>query len=159
MSKVLIVYDSETGNTEGMAKAIEEGVNEAGLEADLRRVDDTSLDDLTAADAIVLGSPTHFCGMTGKMKVLIEKSIKIYPDKLQNKVGATFASSEDIAGGNETTLLSLIQAMLMHRMVIIGHQSGSFGAVSIGKPNKTCLEGCKEFGKRISNFVKNYPNI
>ena len=111
-------------------------------------------DDLTAADAIILGSPTHFCTMSVKMKGLIDKSIEIYPDKLRNKIGAAFTSSGAIAGGNESTLLSLIQAMLMHRMVIVGHQSGSFGAVSIGEPNKECLAQCKEFGKRIVYFLK-----
>jgi len=88
-----------------------------------------------------------------KVKNFIDKSIEIYPDKMQNKIGAAFTSSGDIAGGNETALLSLIQAMLMHRMVIVGHQSGSFGAVSIGEPDKECLASCKEFGKRIANFI------
>jgi NAD(P)H dehydrogenase (quinone) len=154
MSKAIVVYDSKTGNTEKMAKAIGEGIREAGLDVEVKRVDDTSLDDLVAADAIVLGSPTYFCSMSGKMKVLIDKSIEIYPDKLQDKVGAAFTSSGDIAGGNETTLLSLIQAMLMHRMLIVGHQSGSFGAVSIGEPDEECLAQCKQFGKRIASFVK-----
>ena len=154
MSKALVVYDSETGNTEKMANAISEGIQEAGHDVEAKHVDKTSLDDLMAADAIVLGSPTYFCTMSGKMKNLIDKSIEIYPDKLQNKIGAAFTSSGDIAGGNETALLSLIQAMLMHRMVIVGHQSGSFGAVSIGEPDKECLAGCKEFGKRIAYFIK-----
>ena len=154
MSKALVVYDSKTGNTEKMAKAISEGIKEAGHNVDAKHVDKTSLDDLMAADAIILGSPTHFCTMSGGMKALIDKSIEIYPDKLHNKIGAAFTSSDDIAGGNETTLLSLIQAMLMHRMVIVGHQSGSFGAVSIGEPNKECLAQCKEFGKRIVYFLK-----
>jgi len=154
MSKALVVYDSETGNTEKMANAISEGIKEAGHDVEAKHVDKTSLDDLMAADAIILGSPTYFCTMSGKMKNLIDKSIEIYPDKLQNKIGAAFTSSGDIAGGNETALLSLIQAMLMHRMIIVGHQSGSFGAVSIGEPDKECLAGCKEFGKRIANFIK-----
>jgi len=154
LSKALVVYDSQTGNTEKMAKAISVGIKEAGHEVEVKHVDKTSLDDLIAADAIVLGSPTYFCTMSGKMKALIDKSIEIYPDKLQNKIGAAFTSSGDIAGGNETTLLSLIQAMLMHRMVIVGHQSGSFGAVSIGEPAKECLAKCKEFGQRIAYFIK-----
>jgi len=154
LSKALVVYDSETGNTEKMAKAISVGIKEAGHDVEVKHVDKTSLDDLIAADAIVLGSPTYFCTMSGKMKALIDKSIEIYPDKLQNKIGAAFTSSGDIAGGNETTLLSLIQAMLMHRMVIVGHQSGSFGAVSIGEPAKECLVKCKEFGQRIAYFIK-----
>jgi len=154
MPKTLVVYDSETGNTEKMAKAIGDGIREAGLDVQLKKVENTSLADLVAADALVLGSPTYFCTMSHKMKALIDESNKIYPDKLQNKIGAAFTSSEQIAGGNETTLLSLIQAMLMHRMVIVGHQSGSFGAVSIGEPDKECLAECKEFGKRVAHFAK-----
>jgi len=154
MPKVLIVYDSRTGNTALMAKAIGEGVKEAGLNVEVKKVEDTSLDDLMKADGIVMGTPTHFCTMSDKLKALIDKSIEIYPDKLQNKVGAAFTSSGEIAGGNETTLLSIVQAMFMHRMVVVGHQSGSFGAVSVGKPDKNCLSDCRQFGKRISSFTK-----
>ena len=153
MSSALVVYDSETSNTEKMAKAISEGIKEAGHNVETKHIDKTSLDDLVGVDAVILGSPTYFCSMSGKVKNFIDKSIAIYPDKLQNKIGAAFTSSGDIAGGNETALLSLIQAMLMHRMVIVGHQSGSFGAVSIGEPDKECLTNCKEFGKRIANFI------
>lgn len=154
MPKALVVYDSKTGNTEKMARAIGDGIKEAGLDAEVKSVDNTGLDDLIAADAIVLGSPTCFCTMSGKMKALIDKSIEIYPDKLQDKIGAAFTSSGSIDGGNETTLLSLIQAMLMHRMVIVGHQSGSFGAVSIEAPDEKCIAGCRQFGKRIASLVK-----
>ena len=154
MSKALVVYDSATGNTEKMAKAIGDGLWEAGLIVAVQKVENTTLDDLASAEAIVLGSPTYFCTMSSKMKALIDKSIKIYPEKLQNKVGAAFTSSDEVAGGNETTLLSLIQAMLMHRMVVVGHQSGSFGAVSIGTPDEDCISGCRLFGKRIASFIK-----
>lgn len=154
MSKALVVYDSKTGNTEKMARAISDGIKETGLDAEVKNVNNTSLDDLIAADAIVLGSPTYFCTMSDKMKAFIDKSIEIYPDKLRDKIGAVFTSSGDVAGGNETTLLSLIQAMLMHRMVIVGHQSGSFGAVSVGAPDEKCIAECRQFGKRIASFVK-----
>jgi len=156
MTKALVVYDSATGNTEKMAKAIGDGLWEAGLIVAVQKVDNTTLDDLASAEAIVLGSPTYFCTMSGKMKALIDKSIKIYEPgrKLQDKIGAAFTSSDEVAGGNETTLLSLIQAMLMHKMVIVGHQSGSFGAVSVGTPDKNCITQCQLFGKRIAGFVK-----
>ncbi len=162
MPKALVVYDSKTGNTEKMARAISEGIKEAGLDVEVKKVDDASLDDLIAADAIVLGSPTYFGTMSGKMKVFIDKSDDII-GKLQDKIGAAFTSSAGIAGGNETTLVSLIQAMLMHRMVIIGHQrgsyvigysSGSYGAVSIKAPDEECITGCRQFGKRIGSLVK-----
>ena len=154
MPKALVVYDSVTGNTEKMATAIGDGIRETGLDVEVKKVTATTLDDLVSAEAIVLGSPTYFCNMTGRMKAFIDNSIKIFPDKLHNKIGAAFTSSESITGGNETTLLALIQAMLMHTMVIVGHQSGSFGAVSIETPDEKCITECRLFGKRIASFVK-----
>ena len=153
MSRLLVVYDSKTGNTEMMARGVGEGARETGLEVEVKRVEETELADLVGADGIVLGSPTRFCTMSDKMKALIDKSIGIYPGKLQNKVGAAFTSAGAVGGGGETTLLSLIQAMLMHRMIIVGHQSGSFGAISIGKPNDRCLADCREFGRRIARLT------
>jgi len=154
MPKALVVYDSATGNTEKMARAIGDGIREAGLDVKVKQVKDTTLADLISAEVIVLGSPTYFCTMSGNMKAFIDKSIQIYPDKLKDKIGAVFTSSDEVAGGNETTLLSLIQAMLMHRMVIIGHQTGSFGAVSIGIPDEKCITECRVFGERIASFAK-----
>jgi len=50
VSKALVVYDSETGNTEKMAKAISEGIKEAGHNVETKHVDKTSLDDLVLAE-------------------------------------------------------------------------------------------------------------
>ncbi len=163
MSKVLVVYDSRTGNTEKMAVAISEGVKEVGLDVEVKHVDNTDLDDLTAADAIVIGSPTYFGNMSARMKAFIDRTVKIYPHKLENKIGAAFTASGGVTDGSETALFSLIQAMLMHRMLIVGyqtgahvvgHHAGSYGAVSIGKPDDECLAGCRQFGKRIAGLVK-----
>ena len=44
--KVLIVYDSKSGNTETMANAVSEGVEEEGIDVEVKRVDEASIDDL-----------------------------------------------------------------------------------------------------------------
>ena len=155
MPKALVVYDSEKGNTEKVAKAIGEGIKEAGIDAEVKSVDNTSLDDLAAYDAIVLGSPTYFSNMTAKMKAFIDKSVELWPGepgKLKDKIGAAFTSCGSV--GCETALMSLLRALLWHGMVIVGHQSGSAGAVSLGAPNEECIAACKQFGKRITSFVK-----
>ena len=157
MAKALVVYDSVTGNTEKMAVAIGDGLREIGLDVEVKKVDTTKLDDLVAADAIVMGSPTYFSTMTAKMKTFIDKSIALWPNepgKLKNKIGAAFTSCAGAEGGNETTLLSLIRAMLWHGMVIAGHQSGACGAVSVEAPDEKCMLDCKEFGKRIGSLVQ-----
>jgi len=157
MAKALVVYDSTTGNTEKMAVAIGDGLREIGLDVEVKNVDTTKLDDLVAADAIVMGSPTYYSNMSAKMKRLLDKSITLgtgEPSKLKNKIGAAFTSCGEVEGGSETALLSLIIAMLWHAMVIVGHQSGACGALSVGAPDEKCMLNCKVFGKRIGNLAK-----
>ena len=57
MSKVLVVYFSQTGNTEAMAKAVAEGVEATGKEAQLVEAESASAADLEAAKVFALGSP------------------------------------------------------------------------------------------------------
>ena len=156
MVRILVVYDSRTGNTKAMAESVFEGVKKTGVDAELKRVEETSLKDLEEADGIILGSPTHFGTMSEKMKELINRSVEIR-GKLEDKVGACFTSSAHYAGGNETTLISFIQAMLIHGMIVVGDPmkvGGHYGVVSIGKPDEKNLEACKELGKRVVELVK-----
>ncbi len=153
MPRGLVVYDSKTGNTEKMAMAISQGMERGGLEVKVKRVEDTSLSDLTDADAIVLGSPTYFGDMSGNMKQFVDKSIELYRvNKLKDKVGAVFTSYE--GDGDYTTLLSLIVALLFHRMIIVGHQRGKPGAISFEEPDDKCVADCQAFGERIADFTK-----
>ncbi len=156
MQKVLIVYDSRTGNTERMAMAVLEGVKQSGVNAETKRAGECTLDDLQEANGIILGSPTHFGTMSERMKKLIGESVKIR-GKLENKIGAAFTSSGGVSGGNETTLISLIQAMLIHGMIVIGdpmEATGHYGAVAIGGPDERALDVCKKLGKRVGELVK-----
>lgn len=156
MTRVLIVYHSKTGNTEKMAKAIEEGVNSSGVESILKRVEDASIDDLEGIDGLILGSPTYFGTMSAEMKKFIDESVK-KRKKLENKIGAAFASSNFVSGGNETTIMSLIQALLVHGMVVAGDPieggGGHFGVVSIKAPDEKTLENCRKFGRRIGELA------
>jgi NAD(P)H dehydrogenase (quinone) len=77
MPKVLVIYDSRTGNTEEMARAVADGAREVRAEAEVKKALDTSLGDLERADAIILGSPTHFGTMSENMKRLINDSVRI----------------------------------------------------------------------------------
>jgi NAD(P)H dehydrogenase (quinone) len=152
---VLVVYDSKSGNTERMAFAVAEGVREVeGVTADVKRVGQTGLEDLLDADGIIIGSPTYYGQMSAKLKALFDESVKIH-GKLEGKVGAAFTSSGGIATGAETTLLSILQAMLVHGMIIQGRSENKhYGAAAVGSPEKKELEYCKKLGKRVANLVK-----
>ncbi len=156
MPKVLIIYDSRTGNTEKMAKSIAVGVKASRVEAEIRKVDEVTLTELKNLDGLIVGSPTYFGSMTGKMKDFFDKSVKIR-GALEDKVGAAFTSSGSISGGNETTLLSIIQAMLIHGMLVAGdplETGGHYGTVAVGKPDRESLKLCKKLGTRVARLVK-----
>jgi NAD(P)H dehydrogenase (quinone) len=154
MTRILIVYDSKSGNTERMAHAVIEGARQVkNVDVDMKNVDQTSLDDLVCADGIVFGSPTYFGEMSGKLKTFIDESVKVY-GKLDGKVGAAFTSSGGTASGAETTLLSIIQAMLVHGMIVPGRSGDKhFGAAAVGSPQDNDLESCRDLGKRVAELA------
>ena len=154
VAKILIVYDSKTGNTQTMAKAVAKGAEKAGIiEAVVKKVEETANSDLLAADGIIMGSPTYFGQMSAKLKALIDTSISVH-GQLTGKVGGTFTSSGGTASGGETTLLSIVQAMLIHGMIVWGRADDKhYGLAVTGKPNKEDLAECEELGKRVAELV------
>jgi NAD(P)H dehydrogenase (quinone) len=155
MTKILVVYDSKTGNTEKMAFAVAQGAKQVKeVKTKIKKADKTNLKDLLDADGIIMGSPTYYGQMSAKLNALIDESVKIH-GKLEGKVGAAFTSSGGTATGAETTILSILQAMLVHGMIIQGRAHDKhYGIAAIGSPNKKELELCRELGKRAASLVK-----
>ena len=87
-----------------------------GLETDLKKVEDTRIEDLLNYDCLVFGSPTYYGSMAWPLKKLLDESVKFH-GKLRGKVGGAFASSANVGGGNETTVLDVLHALLIHGMV------------------------------------------
>lgn len=155
MVNILIVYDSRTGNTERAALLVAEGVRRVdGVNCMVKRVDETTLDDLLSADGIIIGSPTYYGGVSAKIKDLIDKSVKIH-GKLDGKVGAAFTTSGGTATGAETTLLSIIEALLIHGMIVKGDpEDKHYGLAIVGAPESDEDKNlCREFGFKFANLV------
>jgi NAD(P)H dehydrogenase (quinone) len=154
MAKALIVYYSRSGNTRKMAETIAEGVKKEEVAVDVRDVKDVTPDDLRAFDAIVVGSPTYYGSMAAEIKKLFDDSIRFH-GKLDGKIGAAFASSANIGGGNETTILDILNAMLIHGMIVQGDAKGDhYGPVAIGAPDERALKECLRAGARIARLAK-----
>ena len=152
--KVLIVYDSKSGNTEAMANAVSEGVEDEGIDVEVKRVDEASIDDLPMVDGVILGSPVYYGLPSAKMKQYIDESVK-YHGKLDGKVGGAFASAGGSHTGAETTIIALIEALFIHGMVIQGTSgSNHYGAASIGAPDEKDKKNCRKLGARVARLVK-----
>jgi len=159
MAKVLVVYDSKTGHTEKMAFAVAKGAKLIdGVTVAVKKVDETTLEDLLHTDGIIMGSPTYYGQMSAKLKALIDSSVKIH-GKLEGKVGAAFTSAGGTATGAETTLLSILQAMLVHGMIVQGQaEDKHYGATAVGSPRERELEHCRELGRRIATLITRLRN-
>jgi NAD(P)H dehydrogenase (quinone) len=155
MAKILVVYDSKTGNTEKMAFAVAEGAKQIkGVKVIVKRVEQASVEDFLGVDGIIMGSPTYYGQMSAKLKALIDESVKIH-GKLEGKVGAAFTSSGGTATGAETTLLSILQAMLVHGMIVQGRSDDKhYGAAAVDSPREKELKSCKKLGKRVAKLIK-----
>lgn len=155
MVNLLILYDSRTGNTEKAALLVAEGARMVrGVNCIVKRVDDVSLDDLKGAHGIIIGSPTYFGSMSAKVKALIDKSVEIYGD-LEGKIGAAFTTSGGTATGAETALLSIIEAFLIHGMIVQGDpRDKHYGLALVGAPeSEEDKRLCREFGRRVASLV------
>jgi NAD(P)H dehydrogenase (quinone) len=154
MTRMLICYYSRSGNTKKMAYLIQKGAMEEDVDVDTRDVKDVKVDDLLKYDAIVMGSPTYYGLPAAQIKELLDKSVK-HHGKLQDKVGGAFSSSANIGGGNETTVMAIIDALLIHGMVVCGDSKGDhYGPVSIEKPDKRVEEVCVRYGRRVAALTK-----
>ncbi len=153
MGKVLVIYYSQSGNTRKMAESVAEGVKKEGLEAALKDVKDVACAELLKYDGIIIGSPTYYGTMSYQIKKLLDDSVAFH-GKLDGKVGAAFSSSANLAGGNETTVLDILNAMLIHGMIIQGDPQGDhYGPVAIGSPDARATKECLRLGQKVAKLV------
>jgi len=156
--KILIVYDSRSGNTEKMAYAVMEGVKIAGVEVLLKNIDEASVDELMNVQGLIIGSPVYYGLPTAKIKAFIDDSVK-YHGKLDGMVGGAFASAGGIHTGAETTITAINEMLFIHGMIIQGSSGGShFGAASVGAPDDNVKETCRKLGERVAKLAKKINN-
>lgn len=143
MARLAIIYGTGFGNTGIMAKAIEEGARNAGIEVTIKKVEEATPSDVEKADAIAIGSPTYKgAGMPTVIKY-VESLAKL---PLKGKVGAAFGSygwSGEAAG--------VISKMLKgYGMEVIEPD------LRIKRmPEGEGVEVCRELGKLIAKRLKN----
>ncbi len=154
MAKAIVVYYSRSGNTKEMAKIIAQAMNDAGVHTGCKPVDAVKADDLPGYDAVVLGSPCYYGQMAAPLKQLIDDLVGRH-GQLNGKVGAAFSSSANSGGGSETTILGIIEAMLIAGMVIQGDPQGAhYGPLAIGRPDDKVKQQCIRCGQRLAELTQ-----
>ncbi len=142
MSKVLIIYHTQSGNTEKMAKAVYEGAVSAGAQVTMKKAFDTNADDFVNCDAVIIGSPNYFSYMAGAIKDVFDRTLFTLRGKVTGKPYATFGS---YGGGGDAALLTLNK---MCEGLELKKAADSVGAQR--EPSSEALEKCRALGAKMA---------
>ena len=94
--------------------------------------------------------------MASELKNIFDKYVGIR-ENMENKVGAAFSTSADQSGEKETTIISIIEAMLIYGMIIVGDPldaTGHYGLSCTGYPDKKTIENSRKLGNRVASLIK-----
>jgi len=121
------------------------------------------IESMEGADAVVIGSPVYFGGMSGKLKALFDRTLPLRRNgmKLSGKIGAALAVGGSRNGGQEYTISDIHHWMLIHEMTIIGDKkTAHFGGICTARgPGEVLkdtagMETVENTGQRIIELLK-----
>jgi NAD(P)H dehydrogenase (quinone) len=155
--QVLILYFSKGGNTRKLAEVIAQGVESVdGAKAVLKNTAEVTKDDFANSAGVIAGSPVYFGVMAADLKRVFDEFVSVRK-KMEDKVGAAFATSGDPTGGKETTMMSIIQCFLIYGMIVVGDPmdaTGHYGTACVGPPDVSAIENGRKLGKRVAQLCK-----
>ncbi|HKL59188.1 MAG TPA: flavodoxin [Sphaerochaeta sp.] len=140
MRNIAIVFYSGTGNTEAMAEAIAEGVNQAGAQAILIHAQAFSSAMLEEYDAIAFGCPAR--GVEELEEEFFEPMFSALEDTLKGKRVALFGSY----GWGEGEWMKEWQG----RTLALGAILVTEPIISLEEPDEETLEACKALGAELA---------
>jgi NAD(P)H dehydrogenase (quinone) len=155
--QILILYFSKGGNTRKLAGIIAQGVEEVeGAKAIVKSTGEVTKDDFVDSAGIIAGSPVYFGVMAADLKRVFDEFVGVRK-KMEGKVGAAFATSGDASGGKETTMMSIMQALLIYGTVVVGDPmsaTGHYGVACVGAPDQKTTENAIKLGRRVAELAK-----
>ena len=155
--QILVLYYSKGGNTKKLADRIAEGVESvSGAKALLKSTQEVKKEDFVDSAGVIAGSPVYFGAMAWDLKRVFDEYVVIRK-KMENKVGAAFATSGDPSGGKETTIISIIQCLLIYGMIVVGDPmdaTGHYGVACVGAPDEKISENGRKLGRRVADLCK-----
>jgi NAD(P)H dehydrogenase (quinone) len=159
--QILVLYFSKSGNTKKLAEAIAEGVEGVdGVSAVLKSTSEVTKEDFLNSEGIIAGSPVYFGVMAAELKKVFDDFVSLRK-KMEGKVGAAFATAGSETGGKETTMFSIIQAMMIYGMIIVGDPmsaTGHYGIACVGAPDEKTRENGRLLGQRVAEVAKKLGN-
>lgn len=145
MCTILIIYHSQSGNTEKMACAVADGAQSIeNVTVTLKRATDATLNDLLSCDGLAIGSPEYFGFMAGMVKDFFDRTY----DKARNckeifkKPYVTFISAGNDGSGALTAIERICRGYPLKKVYE--------PVIAKGEITEAILARCRELGKIIA---------
>ncbi|OIQ66281.1 NAD(P)H dehydrogenase (quinone) [mine drainage metagenome] len=122
MAKVAVVFHSGYGHTQRMAKSVAEGAGAELVAIDAEgNVSEEGWAKLSAADAIIMGSPTYMGSVSWQFKKFADASSKPwYSQVWKDKIFGGFTNSATMNGDKHSTLHYLFTLAMQHSGIWVG---------------------------------------
>ena len=119
------------------------------------------LAEMKSADAIIIGSPTYFSAVSGKLKSLLDRTLplRVGGFQLSDKVGGAIAVGGSRNGGQEFVCRDIQNWMLIHEIIVVADEkTAHFGGICVGRNSEDALKD--EAGlKTIENLAKRVCSV
>jgi flavorubredoxin len=141
MAKIVVVYYSQTGNTQKMAELVAAGCREvAGVQVQMAPLPGPDAESLAGADGFALGSPDYYSYMAGHMKTFFDGALA-HKSAIAGKPYVAFGSH----GGGARVLESLERLSQA-----IGLRQVQPGIMCMGAPAPGEEEAIRALGRALA---------
>jgi NAD(P)H dehydrogenase (quinone) len=162
VNKILILFDSASGNTAAMARMVAEGAQKIPqTEVRLRSVDEAVAADVLWCDGLAVGSPTNMGLLSWKMKRFWDDTMREHWMAVDGKIGCAFSSSGGWGGGTELACQSVLTVLINFGLLVFGVTDYvgklttlHYGAITAREPrSEETQAACRMLGQRLAEWT------
>ena len=161
-NRILVLYDSASGNTAAMARLVGEGAaTVAGTKVRVRSIAEARPGDVVWCDGLAVGSPTNLGLLSWKMKRFWDVTMGEHWMKLDGKIACAFSSAGAWGGGMELACQSLLTLLMNFGFLVFGVTDYAaklttlhYGAVTARAPRSADSQAaCRKLGRRLAEWT------
>lgn len=162
MNRILVLFDSKSGNTAKMAALVAEGAGAIpDTEVRVRSVDEATAQDVIWCDGLAVGSPTNMGLLSWKMKRFWDETMGGHWMKLDGRIGCAFSSAGGWGGGMEIACQSILTVLMNFGFLTFGVTDYAtklhtlhYGAVTAREPRtEDAQAACRILGQRLAEWT------
>ena len=165
MNRILILYDSQSGNVAKMAQLVAEGAQRISkTEIRIKSVDEAAAGDVIWCDGLAVGSPTNMGLLSWKMKRFWDETMREHWMEVDGKIGCAFSSAGGWGGGMELACQSVLTVLMNFGFLVFGvtdyaskKMTLHYGAVCAKEPREEETQAaCRLLGQRLAEWTATF---